>query len=424
VNLSPSQHAHIRLHLALIPAWLMLVEGWRGLLSRLPIGAHATEQFSRDFAGVAYVPGLIANRGDASALYDIGRLTATLGQIVPAMHERRYPPFYGPQISVFFSPLARLPYGSALIVWMAVSLLTYLACAFAVLKACPRLRDRRAAVALLLLADPALYYTLSFGHISAIALACVTLAFLALRAGRGFLAGVAIGSLIYKPSFGVAPAIVFVAAAEWRIVLGAVTGAALQFAAAGLFWGPSILLDYGRAVVRLGPDMRDELTLYHLHSWRGFFEILGWPDTVAFVAYVIAAAVVLALAVRCWRSTAPLAVRFAVVVIATVLVNPHMYVYDFVIMMPAFLVLWDWIETERPQRTPSTQTTMLLWLLYVCYWSPNFAIVAVKWHVQLSVPLLTLLAAVAATTAWRTRPTDWSSSTPETSRSLHPSSTA
>src|SRR6185436_11177471 len=102
------------------------------------------------------------------------------------------------------------------------------------------------------------------------------------------------------------------------------------------------------------------------------------------------AALVLVVAVRCWRSAAKLEVRYAVLLIATVLVNPHGYVYDAIILMPAFLLLWDWAEQQRAAFALKFE-----WLLYFCYLSPLLAIVAIVAHVQLSVPALTLLAALA-----------------------------
>jgi alpha-1,2-mannosyltransferase len=406
--MNPATHARIRLWLALIPALIVAADNWRDLVIRLPVGAHGSANLARDFAGVAYVPGVIAWRGDAAALYDLERLKQTLTQVVPVMPDfLRYLPFYGPQLSVFFSPFARLPYPDALAIWMVLTLATYLACGYAMWRACPRLRGRGAAVVVLLLADATLFYTLSFAQISAIALALVVLAFFALRANRPVLAGVAVGSLVYKPSLGVAAAVVFLAAREWRIVIGAAIGAALQYAAAALYWGPPIFAEYAGALVRYAPYMRDEFYVHHLHSWRSFFELLGMPEGAALTAYAIAAAAGLALTVSCWRSPAPLGVRYAVLLIATVLVNPHIYVYDLVILMPAYLLLWNdcdggndesgtWNEERASRRPPfviphSQFRISLVALLYACYWTPYLAIVAMKWRIQLSVIALSLL---------------------------------
>src|SRR5262249_9597901 len=102
-----------------------------------------------------------------------------------------------------------------------------------------------------------------------------------------------------------------------------------------------------------------------------------------------------------------LALRYGVFLIATVLVNPHGYVYDVVILMPAYLMLWNTTDggnLELGMRNEESRTQSpsflipnskfrisCLVLLYLCYWSPDFAIVAMKWHVQLSVIALTIL---------------------------------
>jgi glycosyl transferase family 87 len=401
-ELTPAQHARIRLHLALIPAYICLIWSWTDFVTRFPVGPGSDAHRVRDFAAIAYIPGLIANAGDAPALYDVDRRSTMLTTLLPRGPRVRYPPFYGPQVAVFFSPFARLPYRWALALWMLLTCSVYFVCGYAIWRVCPRLDDRAGAVLVLLLADPTLYYTLSFVQISALALICVTGGFLALRAGRSLLAGVFLGSLFYKPSMGVAVAVIFLWALvtpklardagerrrDRRVVFGAIVGVAAQLALAAIFWGPSIVIDYAQAQIRLAPDMRDEFYLHHLHSWRGFFEILGLPNAVAQTAYAIAAVSVLVVAARCWRSSAPLPVRYAVLLIATVLANPHGYVYDAIILMPAYLLLWDWAEQGAARFA-----TWFEWLIYFCYLSPLFAIVALVARVQLSVPALTVLLA-------------------------------
>jgi hypothetical protein len=214
--------------------------------------------------------------------------------------------------------------------------------------------------------------------------------------------------LIYKPQLGLAAAFIFLGAREWRIVLGAMLGAAFQLAAAGAFWGPSILGDYARSLVRLVPAISTEFEpfRFHMHSWSAFFDLLGLPGDVAVAAYVIAAILTLTLALRCWRSRGPLALRYSVFLIATVLVSPHMYVYDLVLLTPAFLLLWDWVLAEpRPlgEILPRLRLGALRQrpfsgafqgLLYFCYFSPLFATLAHVARLQVSVLALSLLGLV------------------------------
>ena len=85
--------------------------------------------------------------------------------------------------------------------------------------------------------------------------------------------------------------------------------------------------------------MRDVLPLleprlYQTHSLRSFWSLLlPWPR-VAFALYVVSALAVLVLAVRVWKSGASLPVRFSALLLATVLVSPHLTVYDLVILAP------------------------------------------------------------------------------------------
>ena len=87
----------------------------------------------------------------------------------------------------------------------------------------------------------------------------------------------------------------------------------------------------------------------------------------------------------CWRSGASLEVRYPALLLATVLVSPHLTVYDLVILAPAFLLLSDWAVAHRDSAPP------VFPLLYACY--PLFLLgpLARIIHVQLSVVAMTAL---------------------------------
>src|SRR5262245_31085186 len=132
-ELTPAQHARIRWQLVLLPAYVWLVSGWSYLLVRLQ---HLEPL--KDFAHF-YALGVIARERNAQALYDMGAMAATIARVIPGAPAALYPPAYGPQVSLVFMPFAALPYFTALYVWVGLSLLTYLACAFAIWRICPRL---------------------------------------------------------------------------------------------------------------------------------------------------------------------------------------------------------------------------------------------------------------------------------------------
>jgi hypothetical protein len=410
-DLTGAERARIQVQLALIPLYFWLVYGWTLILTRV---SHLEPL--RDFSHF-YVQGVVALERRAHALYDRDELASVLRRAIPG-GDLRFPPVYGPQISVFFSPLARLPYMLAVYVWLGLSLFTYAACGYAVWRVCPRLHDRPWTIVLLLAAAPALYFLLAFEQASVLGLVCVTAAFLALRAGRLLTAGVAIGSLAYKPPLGLAAAAIFVLAGEWRIVLGAATAAAAQLAIGCLYWGPSILGAYVTALLRfqgVAADMESKTN--YMHSWRAFFDLVGLPGHVALAAYVVASVFTVAVALRCWRARRPLALRYSTFLLATVLINPHLYAYDLVLLTPALLLLWDWVlaEPDRPLAEVFPRLRLggfgrrsfgvyFQWLLYICYLSPLFSVLATAARVQSSVLALSLLGLVAAESSLSPRP--------------------
>jgi len=126
---------------------------------------------------------------------------------------------------------------------------------------------------------------------------------------------------------------------------------------------------------------------FHMHSWRAFFDLLRLPGPIAFGAYVVASILTLGAAFLCWRARGPLALRYGALLIATVLVDPHLYAYDLLLLVPVYLVLWDWISAEPDGRVAQVR------LVYLCYLSPLFVTLADVAGIQLSAPLHGLLLA-------------------------------
>lgn len=335
-----------------------------------------------------YTLGSLALRGSGDLLYNMRAQAEVARELVAQAPNSLYVPLYGPQLSLFFAPFARLPYGWALTAWLAVNVLIYAFCCHAVWKSCPSLQADRWTVFILAIAFPGFFHLLAWGQTSGLALLCFTLAYLALRRNQPLLAGLAIGSLIFKPQLGLAAAVVFVFAREWRVVAGAVAAGSIQLAAAWMLYGSEVMRTYFHALMHLREVLPLlEPRLYQTHSLRSFWSLLlPWPR-VAFGLYTLCALGILLLAVESWRQKAPLSVRFSALLLATVLVSPHLTVYDLVILAPAFLLLGDWARTHGEQQVaPRIQQ-----LLYLCY--PLFLAgpLARITHLQLSVTAMTAL---------------------------------
>jgi alpha-1,2-mannosyltransferase len=333
----------------------------------------------------------LAHRG--GDLYNLQVQAELAAQLVPSAAGIRYLPLYPPQVSIFFTPFARLSYPCALTLWLAISALVYALCCYAIWRACPNLRSDKVTVFILALAFPAFWHLIAWGQTSALALACFTLAFFALRARREVLAGLVFGCLIFKPQLALASALVFVVTLNWKVISGAILSAAAHMTAAWLYYGSGPL----RAWIHTLLNARNLLPLlepriYQTHSLRTFWTMLVPWGSAAFALYLASALVVCVLAVACWRSRLPLSLRYSALLFATVLLAPHLTVYDLVILAPAFLFLSEWIDA----RFDHPAAPHLKLLLYLAFVLPLLSPLARWTHFQLSVPVMAAILYILA----------------------------
>jgi Glycosyltransferase family 87 len=331
-----------------------------------------------------YTLGSLALTHRGTDLYDMRAQAELAMQRVPAAAGVRYLPLYPPQVSIFFAPLARLSYPQALVLWLVLSALIYGLCCYSIWRVCPNLRNYGLTVLIVALAFPAFWHLIAWGQTSALALTFFVLAFFALRDQQEFLAGLAFGCLIFKPQLGLAAAIVFLITLRWKIIVGALLAGGAELIAAWLYYGPGPLRDWSRVLLNV-PQLLPllEPKPYQTHCLRTFWAMLiPWPS-VSFALYVICAVLVAGLTIACWRSRLPLSLRYSALLLSTVLLAPHLTVYDLVILAPAFLLLSDWLLTPAGDPNP-----LLKILLYLAFVLPLLGPLSRWTHFQLSVPVM------------------------------------
>lgn len=335
-----------------------------------------------------YTVGTLAQSGRGDLLYDLPAQAALIQKMVPGAGAVIFVPLYGPQVAMFFAPWSRLPYAWAVTLWMLLNAVLYALCCGVVWRECPNLRRHAGKVAWVACAFPGLFSLIAWGQTAGVALALFTATWLALRSRLFFFAGLFLGSLVFKPQLALAAAFVFLLAWEWKVIAGALLAATAQMAVAWEHFGTAVMADYGRHLMQVrGIWPLLEPKPYATHSLRTFWAmLLPWPGA-AFGLYVVTALVVLIAALLCWRSAAPLALKFAVLMTATVLTAPHLGIYDLVILAPPFLLLADWMA-EQP-GSPSTDAIRVF--LYLSCVLPLLAPLARMTQVQLSVLALASL---------------------------------
>ena len=246
---------------------------------------------------------------------------------------------------------------------------------------------------------PAFYLLIAFGATSALALLCVTAAYVSLKTGRRWLAGLALGMLFYKPQLGIILPFVFLYGREWRMVAGAAAAVLLQLTAGWWYFGAEALRNYINVVMSLGRVAVDlEPYPLQMQSLRSFFSVLlPWPEW-ALGLYLVTATIFVAIAAVSWKTIASLELRFAILCFCLLLVDPHVNAYDLIVTAPAFILAASW-AVERGERRP------LFWaLLYLSFYLPAMTFIAEITHVQVSVLAAVALVCWLATEARRPNP--------------------
>jgi hypothetical protein len=336
----------------------------------------------------------IEHRGEA--LYDVSAQGAVAARRVPAAAGIRYLPLYPPQVSLLFLPFAYFSYGPALAVWWLCSAGAYAVCCYTIWRICPNLKLHGATVFILALGFPAFFHLIAWGQTSAIALVCFTIFLFFVRRQRDFLAGLALGCLIFKPQLGLAAAILFLSLGAWKVILGAMLSSFAELSIGVVYYGIEPLRNWFRTLsnIRTVSTMLEPRP-YQTHSLRTFWSMLIPWNSVSIGLYLISAVVILTWTIMVWKRSGAWAPRYGLLLLATVLVAPHLTVYDLVILAPAFLLLSDWLIGH-----PSTPNVGLMGtMLYLVYMLPLIGTLAVWTHVQLSVVAMGVLAYLIMKTA-------------------------
>jgi alpha-1,2-mannosyltransferase len=336
----------------------------------------------QDFLQFPISARLIA-QGRAADLYDDQVLAEGIRGIVgnTPVHLRY---FYGPQVALPFRLLGRFSFLTQAEIWMALSLLIYLVCIAQIYRHCGGLRSHGKLVAICAIAYPPLFHFFMRGHLSAVLLLFVTAGYLAFRGQREWLAGIALGFLIVKPQFLVAIPFILLLAKAWKVFSGLVISAGAQLAFSYFYFGEPVMRAYfsmlGYSAERPASTELSQSAI-QMHSLCSFWELLiPWPRGV-WSFYLPCALAVMVLAAAIWRSSSPRSIRYSALILASVLVNPHIYIYDLLALAPIFLLLADWCMKHAQHRfTPALGV-----LLYLAFLLPLFGPLARWTHLQFSV---------------------------------------
>ncbi len=306
-------------------------------------------------------------------LYDAERFVAV--QHDPAIvgfgwpHEQYYPMVYPPFYYMLLSPLAKLPYAWALTIWMLAigGAIAATLCLWA--RFYPAAQSHWGKCLLATLAFFPLLMCFNTAHKSTFLLLILTGTYLLLYHRKPFASGALFGLIAFKPHLGLVIGIAMLLKRQWNFVAGcAVTVATLLFLSllAGwdlcqaYFWQCLSMSDYSSTSGYL---------LTESHNLIGAAGLLFGTDSTfgAIVFWVMAAGLMAIVGFGMKGSiqtdSKRFALQFSMLVIATVLLSPHFYVYDLtILLLPIGLVVFE-LGKWQGRRTLNWQRQ---WLLASC----------------------------------------------------------
>ena len=295
-----------------------------------------------------YTLGDFGRTGDVADLYRWPeKLEERQFAIVPESKGDFFVCLYPPQMTALFAPFSRLPYLHALLIWSVIGVGVYATCIIEVVRTCPNLRPFAGTVAICAAAYPAFFEQVGHGQCAIVSLACVTVAYLALKiaptgscrggdrnidiqadvgcdADRAFRAArmsLPAAQLVVQTQRSPKSCRLLCFGGRMVVLAGVTIGAGLQYGIAALVYGFDVMANYVRTLLTLGEAVQEQTPkLYNMHRLRAFWTLLIPEPTIARGLYLISAVGVLFLAWRAWRRNTDVGLKFAVAALGD---GPH-----------------------------------------------------------------------------------------------------
>ena len=362
-----------------------------------------------------WIGGYLVRTGQAGRLYDepfVRRLQHDPGLIGFDWNQDRhlpmvYPPFYYAAVS----PLSLLPMPAAALVWAAIMLLFLIATQVLLARTLAAPAGRTAWLWPCAVLFAPLLENLTSNQKATVLLLLFAATYVLLRRGRSFAAGAVFGLLAFKPQLAILIGVVMLWKRQWRFVAGAAMTVLALFLTS-LALGTDVCRDY-LAFSTGTPDylLTAGYDLAKAHCWYGFFHLAlaGASDAAIRWASLIAIAATIGVVGRLMSGplqikSARFVAQYSGLVIASLLVSPHLLTYDLtVLLLPALLLglelngVWRSQQGEAPAGPAARHcVAAAIALLVVCNVSTPLARIL---RTQLSV--LAMSAVLVGLAAWR-----------------------
>ena len=335
-----------------------------------------------------YTFGTLARNGRIAEAYDWQAFHTEQVALVPESKDAVYPPVYPPQAAVVFVPFSVLSFTNALGAWTALTILIY---GFVVWRAWQAGRNQLTDRTLVFAAAagfPPFWHVVMNGQATILILGACFLAWRALERHQPLLAGCALGLLAVKPQFGIPFAVIVLVHRDWRMFLGAAVSVAAQALVVWLVLGDQAFTGYYSMLPSIVAHADAlEPKPFQSHSIRSLTRLL--PAWAGGPVWALLSGVVLWRTTRAWSGDAPVAVRLGLAILASVLVNPHLIVYDAAILVLPLLWFGAWY-VQRGDPVGLNTFGAVTYALVLTFLVPTAALI----YLQLSVIVMLGLCAI------------------------------
>jgi glycosyl transferase family 87 len=303
---------------------------------------------------VQFYSAALLSRSHPDKLYDPETQKEIQRQFSPGARRGVYWPYlHAPFFTILLIPLREFSYVGAYWVWTSFTIfLSCLSVALVIQQEPTRRPSLRVGLAVIY-AAPVLYWLISTGQTTAVALFVWSMAFVLIKQKRLFWSGFVLGFLAYRAQYLVVVLPLLVFRKMWAGVLGVATSGVLLIVVGGMMFSFS---SYGTYIQSVAEQSQRIVTLAqplsHYVTLFGFFRAL-LPHYWAIGATILTSLLVSFWLWRTWRQVEPLEssafdLQWAMLMTATILVMHHGFVYDLILFAVPVLLLYSYNSELSP----------------------------------------------------------------------------
>ena len=341
-------------------------------------GSQRLLWFHQDFPALYTAAHMVAH-GSGSLLYDRAAVGAEelrlAGHPVGATGMLAYfnPAFF----AALLAPISSIGMDDAYQVWMLLGFVLLGADVVLLWRIGPHLSPReRALVTLAFLTLYPVSYGLQAGQFSLLLMTSWGAAYLLWRSGRDEGAGLALSPLLIKPELLVPVALFVIWKRRWRVLKTLLPVATILIVVSVIVTGVPAALAYPQYLLHSGRWSDSGVATSGMFNWSGIVAMWWDPAKSPQALVAVAVLIVLTLAAvayvarerRGGHALRP-ELQWLLLTIATILVDPHLYLQDSVLIVPAAVAV---IDGARPKQRPWVFAAALLgWTLLALGIYPN-----------------------------------------------------